>query len=131
MLVFPPESTHAGLVRSFHNRDVDHYAADPAMRALALVPGEIDQSPVRDRLHKTVSQEIQGNARRADRLAIGHTLLNLRFRKSAAGANGTIVDQGASGDDLGAVSDGDIGIEKTAIQSKMSHAQFGDLTAAA
>src|SRR5580693_5909472 len=58
-------------------------------------------------------------------------LLNFRAGESAAGADGTVVDQRAAFDDLRAVIDGHFGILKHAVGVLVSDAQFGNLARAA
>src|SRR6202011_5362169 len=96
---------------------------------LAFTMGEVDQSPIGDRLHKAVSEETERNACGADRFAIRHTFLDLRIGKGGTRANGAIVHQSAAGDDLSSMSDGDVGIVKPVIRCQMSHSQFRDLAA--
>src|ERR1022692_2290268 len=93
VLVFPAESADSRPPRRFYYRHVDHHPTHLAVSTFAFVAGQVNQSLIRDRLHKTVSEETQGNARRAYRLAVRHTFLNLRVGESATGANGTIVHQ--------------------------------------
>ncbi len=59
VLVFPAEPAYAGLPRSFDDGDVDQYAANLAVAAVALVARQLHQSLVRERLHKTVAEETQ------------------------------------------------------------------------
>src|SRR5579862_1757032 len=129
MLVFPSETPDASLPWGFNNRDVDNHAADAVVRASALVGSQVDQRLVRYRFYKTVSQEVQRKASGADRLRIGHTLLNFSIGKGRTRADRTIVHQCAAGNDLGATSNGNVWILKPMVGAQMSHAQLSHLTA--
>src|SRR2546430_7954100 len=65
---------------------------------------------------------------RANRLRVGHPLLNLGIRERGVGANGPIVDERATGDDNRAAPDRDVGVAEPPIRSQMAHPHFRDLT---
>src|SRR5216117_4051373 len=77
---------------------------------------------------EAVAQQVEGGARRADRLRVGHPLLNLGIRERGVGANGPIVDERATGDDDRPARDRDVGVAEPSIRSQMAHPQFRDLT---
>ena len=101
------------------------------MAGLALIAGEIDERLVGERFDEAVAEEADGDACGANGLGFRHAFLNFGVGKGGAGADGTIVDEGAAGDDFGAAGDGDAGIDEAAIRSEVPDAEFGDLAAAA
>src|SRR2546430_3710389 len=57
---------------------------------------------------------------RANRLRVGHPLLNLGIRERGVGANGPIVDERATGDDNRAAPDRDVGVAEPPIRDRKS-----------
>ncbi len=101
------------------------------MRGPALRARDLDQRLIGDGFHQTVAQQVEGPARRANGLGVGHPLLNLGVRERRVRANGPIVDERATGNGNGAARDRDVGVAKPPIGSQMTHPQLGDLTRSA
>src|ERR1700680_1803025 len=97
------------------------------MRGFALLLREVDEGLISDRLDEAVAQQIQGKAKRADRLRIRNALLNLGVRKGGVGANGAVIHERSAGDHLGSVSDGDFRVEEAAVRPLLAGAQFCNL----
>src|SRR2546422_9760346 len=127
MLVLPPKPPNAGVSRGFHDRDPKHLAAYLAMRALALPSGDVDEGLICHCFDKSISQEVQRQAARADCFSLGHPLLNLGVGKSRVRTNGAIIDERAARDAFASVSYGDVRISETPLGSSMSHSQLRDL----
>src|SRR5258708_16826695 len=131
VLILPTDPPNASLSGGFHDGNIEHLAADFAVRGLALVAGKINQSLVGDRFDEAVAQEIQRDARGPYCFGVGDTLLNLRVRERPAWTNGAKIHERAGGDGLGSMSDGDFRVLETLVRSQMPDAQFGDLAGAA
>ena len=127
MLVFPAEPPDSRLSGGFDDRNVKHLAADLAVGARALLPGNVNQRLVGNGFHKAITQKIHREAESTDSLSIGNALLNLRVRESRIRADGAIIHKRSAGDDFCSASDRDVWILETPIRSPMSHAQFRDL----
>src|SRR5258708_28449594 len=130
MLVFPAETADSGLTRRLDDGNIKHLATNLVVTLLALLLGEVDKSLIRDGFHKAVAHKIQRNAEGANFLRIRHSFLNFRAGESGIRADGAVVHERASFDDLRSTSDGDFRILKFAIRATVSHAQFGDLARA-
>src|SRR5207245_2052023 len=130
VLVLPPEAPDAGVSRGFHDRDPEHLAADLAMRALALLAGDVDEGLIGNRFDESIPQEVQRQAVRPDRLRLGHPLLDLGVGKRGVRTDGAIIDERAARDDLASMRDGEVRISETPIGSSMPHAQLRDLARA-
>jgi hypothetical protein len=131
VLVLPAKFADRAPAGSFEDWNVEHLAADFALARLALAAREIEKSLIGDGFDESVTEKIEGDAKRADVFGIRHTLLNLVVRKSGVRTDGAIVDEGTAFDDLGSIRDGDFRILKVAARIEMSHAQFRHLALAA
>src|SRR5438128_1112261 len=127
MLIFPAEPPDTGLSGGLDDRNTNRLAADLAVCAPTLLTSQVEQSLVRDRFHEAIPQQVQGEARRPDPFAFGRPLLNLRIREGRVGADGTIVDQRAAGNDFGATGNRDVRVTKASVRSQMPDAQFREL----
>src|SRR6266699_925804 len=124
----PPD---ARFPRGLQDGYIQRLAADRTARRAALRARDLDQRLVGDGFHQPVAQQVEGRARGANRLRVGHPLLNLGIRERGVGTNGPIVDERATGDDNRAPRDRDVGIAESPIRSQMTHPQFRDLTRSA
>jgi hypothetical protein len=89
---------------------------------VALLLGEIDEGLIGNRLDEAIPQQIQGKAKRPDRLGLWNPLLNLIVRKSGIGANSAIIHQGPARDHVGSVSDRDFRIAEVPLWPLMPNA---------
>lgn len=81
--------------------------------------GEVEERAVGDGLHKPVAKEIKRQTSGSDGLAVRHSFLKLDVGKGAARADGTVIDQSASGNDGLPIGNGDAGILKLAVRPPM------------
>src|SRR5205823_4480702 len=70
-------------------------------------------------------------ARGADRLGVGHPLLDLRIGERGTGTDGPVVHERAAGDDDLAARDGNVGVPEAPVFAAVADAQLGDLARAA
>ena len=131
MLVLPAKPPNPGLPGSFEDGDKNRLSADLMVRLLALFASELDERLIGHRLHKSVAQKTQGQPGCADIYTVRQVLLDFGAGKRSIGADGAIVHQGASGDDLGSARDGDLRVLKTMVCSLVAYPQLGDLAAPA
>src|SRR5438270_50086 len=90
VLILPAEAPDARSARGLDHRDVESEPADPAVRLLALLFGELDQGRIVDRLHEAVAEQVHRDAKGAYVLGVRHPLLNIGGRgwRQVAGAPG-------------------------------------------
>src|ERR1700719_842564 len=124
MLIFPAEASHAHLSRRFHDGNIENLTADFPMRRFALLLGKIDEGLIGNGLKEAIAQKIQREAECADRLGLRDAFLNFLVGKRRIGANGAIIHQGAAGNHLCSVSDGDVWSAKVTGRALVDDAQF-------
>ena len=93
----------------------------------ALLFGEVEESLIRDRFHKAITENIQRDAEGANLLGVRDAFLDFRAGKGAIRADGAVVHEGTPLDDLGAAGDGNFGIHKLAAGAAVTDAQLVDL----
>ena len=127
MLILPAEAPDARLPQGFENRNARRLAVNPPSRGPPLLASQSQERRVRHRLHQAVSQQVEGEPGRADRLRVGHPLLNLGVGERGVGADGAVVDEGAVGDDDGAARDRDVRVAEPAVGAEVADPQLADL----
>src|SRR5258708_16769702 len=100
MLVFPAETADSGLTRRLDDGNIKHLATNLVVTLLALLLGEVDQSLIGDGFHKAIAEQVHGNAEGADFFCIRDAFLNFGAGKSGIRADGAVVHERASFDDL-------------------------------
>src|SRR6266852_175590 len=131
VLVFPAETADSGLTRRFDDGNIKHLATNLVVAFLALVLGEVDKSLIGDGFHKSIAENVEGNAEGANLFRVRNALLNFGAGEGGIRANGAVVDERATFDDFGSTSNGDFGIYELPVGTAVTHAQFADLAGAA
>ena len=127
MLILPAKAADAGFARSLHDGNVHDQSTNLAAAFLALLFGEVDQRLVGHRLHKAITEKVDGDAEGAHSFRVGHSLLDLGIGIRAIGTDGAVIDQRAARDDFCPPSDGNRGVLELTMRAHMSYAQFVDL----
>src|SRR6476646_1127585 len=131
LLIFPAKAAYAGLAGGFDDGNVKSLAANSSVVFLALILREIEESLIGQGFDKPITQNIERDAEGSDFFGIRDVLLDFGTWESAAGTDGSIVDERAVLDDFGAVVDGDFRIPKHAMGIEVADTQFGNLAGAA
>src|SRR5207247_11101692 len=100
MLILPAEAADAGLARRLDDGNIKDLPANLVMAVLALHPGEVYKRLVGYSFHKSIAQEANGSAERANLLAIGYALLGFRGGASSIWVNGPDLVKSTGLDDL-------------------------------
>src|SRR5262249_36597620 len=96
-----------------------------------LLLRELDERLIRERFDESIAEQRYGHADGADRLGVGHTLLDFRTGKRRVGTDGTVIHQRAAGNHLAAVSDRNLRILEVSIAIQVTRANLGDLARSA
>ena len=124
MLILPTEAADARLSRRFENRDRDGFAMDAAFADIELVLSDSLQGCVVDGLDEAVAEGVESGAQGSNVFGIGDVLLSLRNQRA-------VIDDGAEGDGVCAIVDGDGGGDEIAVGIEVAGADFGELAGAA
>src|SRR5260370_2184 len=123
VLVFPAETADSGLTRRFDDGNIKHLATNLVVAFLALVLGEVDKSLIGDGFHKSIAENVEGNAEGANLFRVRNALLNFGAGEGGIRANGAVVDERATFDDFGSTSNGDFAIYELPVRTAVTNAQ--------
>src|SRR3977135_465914 len=124
MLMLPTEATHRRLSQRLEDLDAERLTADLNSRGTILTAREVDQRLIRNRLDKTIAEQVQRESQRPDVFTVRHALLNLPVPNSLVAPDRAVIGQGAPGDDASPARNRDARVLETPLAVEMAGAQF-------